>query len=345
MEHNVILTERDRELYEHMLKDWLPDRILDAHVHVFDRNCFPADYEFPPKSCYRKFGCRHTIEQCRAVARLLLPDTRFSMLAFGTPDAAVDRESAARYSGHISDHEDTFALALVGPDDTVDALRQRIMENRLLGYKPYHNLVNDKPTESVTIHDMLPRPQMELADELGLVITLHIPRSGRLADPVNQEQMVDLARRYPNTRIIFAHIGRAYFMKNVVGNLDAIAACPNAYIDLAMVNHPGVLQYAFRHFPQERILFGSDAPIAWLKGKSIEVNDQYAYLMGEDYRIGTAIYDDDHAVDFTFFYYEILRGIKQAADNTSMTRTRLNALFFDNAYNLLKNTARRLHGA
>ena len=344
MTHDITLTESDRQLYEDEFKAWVPRDVLDAHVHVFPREAFPPDHEFEPKSCYRKFGCRHTVEQCRDIARILLPDSRFSMLTFGTPDLEADREASARYSGGIADNERVFSLALVAPDDTVPELRRRIKDYGLLGYKPYRNLVRGKDAETVSIPDMLPREQMELADELGLVITLHIPRSRRLADPDNQREMVDLARRFPNARIIFAHIGRAYFMKNVVGYLDGVAACPNAYLDMAMVNHPGVLEYMFNHFPRERLLFGSDAPISWLRGKSVEVNDQYAYLMGEDYRIGTTMYDSDHVVDFTFFFYEMLRGIKSAADKSGLDREELEAFFYGNAYGLLKDAAVRLHG-
>ncbi|HRT30671.1 MAG TPA: amidohydrolase family protein, partial [Kiritimatiellia bacterium] len=175
-------------------------------------------------------------------------------------------------------------------------------------------------------------------------ITLHIPREERLADPVNQRQMVEICRRYPNATIIFAHIGRAYYLSNVTGFLDGIAACGNAYIDTAMVNHEGVLEYAFRHFPRERILFGSDAPIAFLRGKSVEVNNQYAYLMGEDYAIGSAIYDAAHAVRFTFFYYEQLRGIRTAAERAGLSRQEIENLFFNTAFHLFRSVAERNYG-
>ena len=44
----------------------------------------------------------------------------------------------------------------------------------------------------VTIHDMLPVAQMEVADERGLAVTLYIPRPGRLANPLDLAQMVEL---------------------------------------------------------------------------------------------------------------------------------------------------------
>ncbi|MCK5803222.1 MAG: amidohydrolase family protein, partial [Lentisphaeria bacterium] len=212
----------------------------------------------------------------------------------------------------------------------------------LVGYKPYRNFVTWKEAESVSIPDMLPEAQMEIANRLGLAIMLHIPRANRLADLDNQREMVALCNAYPNAKIIFAHVGRAYYMSNVRSFLDGIAACPNAWIDTAMVNHPGVLEYAFNHFPRKRILFGSDAPIAWLRGKSVEINNQYAYLMGEDYAIGSTIHDSEHAVEFTFFYYEMLRGAKEAAEKAGLSRQEIEDYFHGNAHRLLTDVAHSL---
>jgi predicted TIM-barrel fold metal-dependent hydrolase len=226
---------------------------------------------------------------------------------------------------------------LLSPKDPLDDVIRRIEENNLVGYKPYLNFVDWKPAGDIEIFDMLTDEQMRFADEKGLIITLHIPRAGRLTDPVNQRQMVEICREYPNAKIVFAHIGRAYYMSNVVGGLAGIAECPNAYIDTAMVNHEGILEYAFNNFPRERILFGSDAPIALLKGKSVEINNQYAYLMAEDYRIGTAIYDSENAVVFTTFFYEQLRGVKRAAERAGLSKREIRGIFHDNAMNLFKN--------
>ncbi len=331
----------DREVYDRELQDFLPARIFDAHAHLFDQSCLRPGADFPPKSCYRKFGGVSTLDQYLAWAATFLPEQEVYLNSFGHPAHETDLDASAAYSGRITDNRRFFGLALVSPHDTAEAALRRVVDNRLVGYKPYLAFVDWKPASEVTIDDMLPVSQMEVADEHGLAVTLHIPRPGRLADPANQAQMVALCRRYPRARIIFAHIGRAYYLSNIRGLLDGIAACPNAYVDTAMVNHEGVLEYLFRQFPRERILFGSDAPIAFLHGKSVEINNQYAYLMGEDYEIGTSIYDAGHAVSFTFFFYEQLRGIKLAAERVGLSRLEVEALFFDNACRLFSAIARR----
>jgi hypothetical protein len=233
-------------------------------------------------------------------------------------------------------------MALVSPHDSIASVQTRIIANRLVGYKPYLNFVDWKKKDEITIFDMLPDEQMEYANANELAVTLHIPRPDRLADPVNQQQMVELCSRYPLTKIIFAHIGRAYYLQNAIGCLSGIAECPNAYIDTAMVNHEGVLEYAFNNFPRERILFGTDAPIALLRGKSVEINNQYAYLMGEDYQIGSYIYDAGHAVEFTLFYYEQLRAIKLAAGRAGLSSAEIENIFWGNAFRLFSQTATNL---
>ncbi|MDD2456436.1 MAG: amidohydrolase family protein [Kiritimatiellae bacterium] len=338
------LSVTDRRIYEEELRGFLPRKIFDAHVHLFDGTCLKPGKGFAEKSVYRKFGSEFRIGQYLEWARQSLPEPEIHLNGFGQPSFISDLDASAVYSGRISDNRRFFGMALVSPKDAVEDVIQRVEANRLVGYKPYLNFVDWKAKGEITIHDMLPDAQMAAADERGLAVTLHIPRDRRLADPVNQEQMVELCRGFPGARVIFAHIGRAYYLKNVIGFLDGIAACPNAYVDTAMVNHEGVLEYTFQNFPRGRILFGTDAPIAMLRGKSVEINNQYAYLMGEDYAIGSTIYDAGHAVRFTSFYYEQLRGIKVAAQRAGLSRDEVENIFFNNADQLFRGIAGKNYG-
>ena len=335
MNIETVFNANDRQIYEKEFRDWLPEKIFDAHVHAFDASNFQPGYKMSKRSCYQKFGGTSTLEQCMEIVDILLPDQEFSMNCFGTPCLEADLEAASSYTGKIIDNKRVFGMALVSPKDDIETVKHRINDYGLVGYKPYRNFVNWMDYEAVTIFDMLSPEQMEFANEKGLAITFHIPKAARLADPNNQKQMVEICQRYPNAKIIFAHIGRAYYMNNVIGFLGKISKCDNAYMDTAMVNHPGVLEYTFNNFPRERIVFGSDAPVAFLRGKSVEINNQYAYLMGENYVIGSTIYDSDNVVQFTTFFYEQLRGIKEATTKAGFSREDLENFFYNNIYNLL----------
>lgn len=329
--------ERNRHIYETELRDWLPDTILDAHIHLIRRQDYPPDFRPKPKSYYTHLpGQSYTLEQCKADAARMLPGKRFLGLCFGSPSIEVDRDRANRYIASIADDQQFFGLAMVSPEDPIERVHEWITQTALLGYKPYRNFVTGKPAEAVSLPDMLPAEQMELAQELGLLVMLHIPRARRLADPDNQREICALADRYPRVRIVLAHVGRAYYLSNVVGQLDEIRERPNVYVDVAMLNHWEVLEYVFHEFPRDRILFGTDMPVSCFGGKSVEVNDQYAYVVEQDLDIGSSIYDARHAVQFTYFHYEELRAIRKAAERAGLTRGEIEGLFSGNAMRLLR---------
>lgn len=333
--HETKCTDADRQIFKEEFEDWLPKKIFDVHIHLFPPTALLPGKKFGAKSIYLKDGGCHTLEQFREYAEQIFPGRQIDFLSFSSPGFHIDVEKTAQYSGRISDHKTRFALSLITPQCKIEDVRRRIEEYGLLGYKPYRNMVMGKTGDEVEISDMLTKAQLEYANEKGLIIMLHIPKSKRLADPSNQKQMVELCRRYPNIKIIFAHVGRAYYMKCIEGMLDGIAACPNAYVDTSPHSQAGVMEYLWTHFPRERTMFATDAPVGWLRGKPIEVNNQYAYLMGDDYRLGTSIYDAEHALTYTLFCYEQLRASKEAAGKLRLSRCELEDYFYNNAFKLV----------
>ena len=307
-----IMNERDRQIYREELAPFLPPRIFDAHVHVFDKSFFPPDFAFKPLSVYNKFGGEFPLALWRSLMQEILPEQEVWLNCFSTPNLKVNRDCVPEVN-----RKTEFGMVVVSPADPPEVMARRIEASKAVGVKPYLNLAADfyqKKPNDVEIRDMLTPGQLEYLNAKGLAITLHIPRSGRFADPVNQRQMVEICEKYPNIKIIFAHIGRAYFMRNILdSNIDELARIPNAYFDTAMVNSA-----------VDRILFGTDSPIALLRGKSVEINNQYAYLMGENYKIGTAIIDTDGAVQFTTFFYEQLRAMIAAFPGAALEQVLFN---------------------
>ena len=323
-----IMNELDRQIYREELAPFLPRRIFDAHVHVFDKSFFPPGFAFEPLSVYSKFGGDFPLKLWREIMRELLPEQEVWLNCFASPDLKLDRACVPDVN-----HETEFGMVVVSPADPPEEMIRRIESTHAVGVKPYLNFAADfygKKNDDVEIHDMLTPGQLEYLNSKRLAITLHIPRSDRFADPINQRQMIEICEKYPNIKIIFAHIGRAYFMRNIrASNIDELAKLPNAFFDTAMINSEEILRYAADHFPADRILFGTDNPIALLRGKSVEINNQYAYLMGENYKIGTAIIDTAGLVRYTFFFYEQLRAVIGAFIGTELEK-----VLFSNAKKL-----------
>ena len=324
----ILMNENDRRIYQEELAPRLPARIFDAHVHVFDKDFFPPGFEFAKLSVYNKFNGEFPVSLWHELMKELLPQQEVWLNCFSTPNLKLDRNRVPDLKG-----TNGFTMVVVSPADSAEDVRKRVEATGSIGVKPYLNFAADfygKKSNDVEVFDMVTPEQLEYLNEKSLAVTFHIPRSARFADPLNQRQMIALCEKYPNIKFIFAHIGRAYFMKNIrESNLAEFVQYPNAYFDTAMLNNPDILKYTYDHFPAERILFGTDAPIALLRGKSVEINNQYAYLMGENYAIGTSIIDTSGVVKFTTFFYEQLRAIIEATPEKDLEN-----VLFNNSHKL-----------
>ena len=323
-----VMTPMDEKVYREELQDILPQKIFDAHVHIFEKDFLREDYITPATSVYRRFGDDFSLSLWREIMQEILPGKEVYLNCFGRPNPNAYHDRIPKVN-----HQTEFVMTLVSPADDIADVKRRIETSGSIGVKPYLNYAASfygKAPNDVEIYDMLTSAQLEYLNEKGLAVTLHIPRSGRFADKLNQRQMIGLCEKYPDIKFIFAHIGRAYFMRNIIdSNIEEFAAYPNAYFDTAMVNSAEILQYTYDHFPIERVLFGTDTPIALLHGKSVEINNQYAYVMGENYKIGSTIFDADGVVKFTTFFYEQLRAVIAATP-----RDKLSDVLFNNAYKL-----------
>ena len=94
-------------------------------------------------------------------------------------------------------------------------------------------------------------PLVEKAVALDLPLFIHTghpPMSGPIL-------VADLARKFPQSKLILGHLGHAQFSDACYVGLEY----PNVYADLSM-NHFGAIKNAYRAFGPERMLFGSDSP-------------------------------------------------------------------------------------
>ena len=158
---------------------------------------------------------------------------------------------------------------------------------------------------------------MGLADELELVVLLHVPRAERLADPDIQRGVVELARRYPRASIVLAHCGRCYLPAEMQRAIASIQGLENVYLDTAMVMDPAVLRMVFENVGPRRVLFATDLPVAAMRGRRVHVMDHWVDLVLEGYpssayRVG---FDGMRA---TFMTYEIAWSVILAAESAGL---------------------------
>jgi mycothiol synthase len=318
-------------IFKEEFDSFLPDRVLDFHTHIMPEGVLPSGESY---SCAGYPIQKYDYNDLANDMSELYPSRQIFAVCFGFPKPEYNRELNNDYVGRCADRKRFFPFRLLDPvNDTPEKLRTDIVNYKFLGLKPYLDYVHKADKNTVEIHDMLPASLMEVANEFGLIITLHIPRANRLADPLNRKQLRELCCKYPRVKIVLAHVGRAYFLKNIIRNLDELSDLPNLWYDLAMLNNWEVLEYLFAHVPSDKILYATDMPIAVAPGKSVEINDQYTYITPVPWSL--SICDTQKKIKFTSFVYEELRAIKKAVERMGLDKKFVKAIFYDNGASLL----------
>ena len=332
--------ERDynQRIFNEELNDFLPAKLFDAHVHISPPDGFAPDAPF---NCGGVPITSYTYDELAADLEIAFPGRHTEAIGFGFHNPKPNHERNNAYVGGSADFRKFFPLRLLDPHrDNAAAVNADIARYGFLGLKPYPDYARPNDIPNAEIPEMLPDWAMAIAHERRLLVMLHIPRSKRLEDPLNRRQLRELCTRWPGAKIILAHVGRAYYLRGVTGFLDDLRGFPNLYFDVAMVQHWEVMAYLFRHVPIERVLFGTDIPIALAQGKAVEINHQYTYVGPRPWSL--ALCDEKRKLQFTSFLNEELRAIRQAATSAGLSRTETTAFFHDNARALVDEVAARV---
>jgi hypothetical protein len=322
---------RNLAIWREELEDFVPAAVLDFHVHILNEGVVPAGEPF---SCAGHAIDHYDFADLERDLAETYPGRKTLAVCFGFPDPRYDLRRNNEYVAAHCDGRRFFGLRLFdAAKDTPEGVRADLASGAFLGLKPYPDYARKADFFSIEIPEMLPAAAMEIVDECGAIVVLHLPRKDRLADPLNQRQIVELCRRYPRARIVLAHIGRAYYLKNIRGNLEALKDLPNLYFDCAMLNNADVLAYAFRELRPESLLYGTDIPLGLAPGKSVEINDQYAYVTPVPWKL--SVTDVQRKIVFTSFVYEELRALRAAVERCGIGPAFVRGLFHDNGMRLL----------
>ncbi len=336
----VEIKDVDRRFYDERLRDFLPREIVDIHAHVWRA----ADYPVRSRtrggrtvSWPQLVAADSPVEDLLETYRLMLPGLRVTPLVFPSLPEGGNLDTLNAYASHASRQADVPALIFSDPTWTAAELERRITEGKFIGAKSYLTMAPAYlPTGEIRILDYFPPHQLEVLDRRGWIMMLHIPRDGRLKDPVNLAQMLEIDRRYPGIRLIIAHVGRAYCDHDVGNAFDVLAASKTLCFDISANTNHGVFARLIRAVGPKRILFGTDMPILRMRMRRVTRGDHYVNLVPKglygdvsgDKNMGEL--DGEDAARLTFFLYEEIDAFRRAAAETGLSRGDVEDVFHNN---------------
>ena len=331
------LNEADRAMIAREVEPFLPDRVFDAHAHLFHaRHYAPGTQPANQAGAPDEVG----LDAYMRYAEWLHPRGRttgglFFGLTFTGDRDANNAFVAAEVATGRADDRAALGQMIVAPEMEAEWVREAVRRDGFTGLKCYHTMARvDGPTWHAPIETYLPEQHVRVAHEEGLSITLHMVRDRALADPLNQATIRRYCERYPNMRLILAHAGRGFNPWHTIEGIESLRGLDNVWFDTSAVTEAGAFEAIVETMGHARLLYGTDFPISHLRGRCVAIGDSFHWFYAEDMRL-----EERHiTLEPVLIGLESLRSLRLAARRLKLSDGQIEDIFYNNAARLLSLT-------
>ncbi len=326
------LTEADRAMIAREVEPFLPDRVFDAHAHLFSHDHYPGD-TLPAglKNTPARLGLAEYFDYMEWIH----PGGRsrgglFFGLAF-MGDRQANNEFVAAEVAQTGLGDNSFGQMIISPDMDPEFVRAEVERLEFVGLKPYHTMAEiEGPTFLAPIEAFLVEDHVRVAHDAGLTITLHMVRDRALADPVNQATIRRYCESYPNIRLILAHAARGFNPWHTIEGIESLRGLENVWFDTSVVTEAGGFEAIIETMGHQRLLYGSDFHVSHTRGRCVAIGDSFHWIQAEDMNL-----EERHTVlDPVLVGLESLRSLRLACLRLKLNHSQIEDLFWNNAAEL-----------
>lgn len=336
------MTDYDRFVYESEMKDFLPDEFIDFHTHL-GRIAFSYEGEFKGCSTWTKrVYDEMTAEDLLGAYHKIFPDKKVTPLVFG--DCVHNIKQVNDYVYDMGKQYDLPTLYRTSYDMPADELEENMKQGGFIGIKPYQTFSPSYiPANEIRIFDFLTHEHLEVMDRNGWIVMLHTPRGGRLKDAVDLAQLMEIEEKYPNLKLIVAHIGRAYAKEDIGNAFEILKDTKNMYFDFTANMCDDAIKACIEAVGPKRLIFGTDMPIAIMRMYRIVENGVYYNVVPRGLYgdvTNEAHMRETDETNVTIMMYEQLRALKRVATELKLTDHDVEDIMYGNAKRILDMTRR-----
>ena len=332
----------DKKTYEEQLRDFMPEKIIDMHGHAWLEEQYDVNVQKRlPNNWWTRVATYQTVEQLLETYELMFPGKEITPLVFWS-GLSKDVDKGNEFVRKATNKYNFPALIFADPLWTASELEERILSEKFLGVKSYHHYGPPYiPMSEMRVFDFFPPHHLEIMNKHGLMMMLHVPRPGRLGDPVNLAQILEIENKYPNLKLVVAHGGCTYYPEAIGDAFEALAKTKNLMFEISANTHAPAFEKIIDCVGPKRIMFGADLPVLRMRMRRISENGSYVNIIPKglygdvsgDARMREV--EGSEAEALTFFLYEEIKAFKQAAEKTGLSRSDIEDVFYNNARQLI----------
>ena len=319
------LLPADEEFFAREIDAFLPDRVFDAHTHLWKQSFVPWSIAGGPADVGHAeyLQLMQDIHPNREAGALFIPSVQTDGSGSFTPPNEWVAEASAQSDA-------CRHLFFIRPEDDPEWVRQEVKRLGAHGLKCYHTMAPTQPTWEADIPAYLPEQHVRIAHEEKLVITLHMVKARAVADPSNQHWIRHYCEQYPDMRLILAHSARGFQPAHNLEGLAALADLDNLYYDTSANCEPIAHQAIIRLCGHHKLMYGTDLPVSHGRGRSLSAADAFLWLYAD-----SPVWGEKHmAIQPVLTGFEHLRSLKWACWSENLSDAQVEDIFWHNAAEL-----------
>ncbi len=326
-----VLTDEDRAMIEREVEPFLPDRVFDAHAHLFRHSDFAPE---PVPAGFRDTPEEMGLAEYYKYIDWIHPGGRtkgglFFGLAFNGDRQANNEFVGAEVNGKLG--KNALGQMIISPDMDPEYILDEVHRHRFAGLKCYHTMAAvDGPTWQAPIEAYLPEAHVRVAQAEGLSITLHMVRDRALADPLNQATIRRYCQTYPNMRLILAHAARGFNPWHTIEGIHSLEGLDNVWFDTSAVTEAGAFEAIIETMGHQRLMYGTDFHVSHVRGRCVAIGDSFHWFYANEMNT-----EEKHIkLEPVLIGLESLRSLRLAFQRLKLTDGQIEDIFYGNARQL-----------